>query len=70
MSEIVVTVRVADLIAANQLIIEEAALVGAVGQVPHYGGMPLRAAQALALQALRRLSVLLGNAGPAHYSGG
>lgn len=69
MSEIVVAVRVADLIAANQLVVEVAALVGAVGQVPPVVGdaAALRAAQVLQLQALRRLSVLLGNAGPAHF---
>lgn len=72
MSEFVVAVRVADLIAANQLVVEVAALVGAVGQVPPVVGdaAAVRAAQALALQSLRRLSVLLGSAGPAHYREG
>jgi len=71
-SEIVVTVRVEDLIAANQLVGEVHALVGAVGQVPPVlvDAAALRAAQALTLGALRRLSVTLGNAGPAHYREG
>ena len=70
MAEIVVTVRVSDLIAVNQIVREVHDLVGAIGQVPPtvLDAVALRAAQGLTLAALRRLSVTLEHVGPAHYS--
>ena len=70
MAEVVVTVRVADLIAVNQIVREVHALVGAIGQVPPtvHNAAALRAAQGLTLAALRHLSVTLENVGPAHYA--
>ena len=72
MAEIVVTVRVSDLIAVNQIVREVHDLVGAIGQVPPVvlDAVTLRAAQGLTLAALRHLSVTLEHVGPAHYSEG
>ena len=72
MAEIVVTVRVSDLIAVNQIMREVHDLVDAIGQVPPVvlDAVALRAAQGLTLAALRRLSVTLENVGPAHYAEG
>ena len=72
MAEVVVTVRVSDLIAVNQVVREVHDLVGAIGQVPPtvLDAVALRAAQGLTLAALRHLSVTLEHVGPAHYSEG
>ena len=72
MAEVVVTVRVSDLIAVNQIVREVHDLVGAIGQAPPVvpDAVALRAAQGLTLAALRHLSVTLGHVGPAHYAEG
>ena len=72
MTEVLVTVRVSDLIAVNQIVREVHDLVGAIGQMPPVvlDAVALRAAQGLTLAALRHLSVTLENVGPAHYAEG
>jgi len=67
-----VAVRVADLIAANQLVVEVHALVDAVGQVPPVVGdaAALRAAQALALGGAEAVVGVAGERGAGALLGG
>jgi hypothetical protein len=67
--DLVVTIRAADLLALNQISREVLELVAAIGQGEVNDRAAQMAGRGLALAALRRMHVVMGNAGPVHRVG-